>query len=134
MSPDALEAIDLRDDFLLLRGHLARRERGGDEFWSALAGGGELTAKVDTSWLVGEYACDDSWEDWERHPQGDEVVRVLEGEIVMIFERDGRVSTTLMGEGDTVVVPIGTWHTVDVRVSARLLNITWGKGTDHRAR
>lgn len=133
LGPDDLRAIDLSDELVLLKGHIARREPA-DGFWERLDTDPELEQRAYTSWVVAEHEFDESWDEWERHPQGDKVVRVLEGEVVMTFQRDQQIRTTIVGAGESVVVPLGTWHTMDVRRPARILAITWGRGTTTRAR
>ncbi|MGE0574514.1 cupin domain-containing protein [Reyranella sp.] len=47
---------------------------------------------------------------WERHPQGDEIVQVLDGETELRLLTDaGRQSITLR-RGMMVIVPQHTWH------------------------
>lgn len=47
---------------------------------------------------------------WERHPAGDELVHVLEGEVdVTVLTDEGPVTTTLTA-GTGCVVPQGAWH------------------------
>lgn len=35
---------------------------------------------------------------------------------------------------ELVIMPAGAWHTMDVVEPARVVTITWGAGTRHRAR
>lgn len=89
--------------------------------------------------FVGEHlvACHDfnsDWTSWERHPAGDEIVVLLDGAAILVFERDGAEETaTLTGNGAWVVVPRGVWHTARVASQARMLFITPGEGTENRA-
>lgn len=47
---------------------------------------------------------------WERHPDGDELLHVLEGEVeVTVWTDDGLVHTTVPA-GSVFVVPRGLWH------------------------
>jgi quercetin dioxygenase-like cupin family protein len=47
---------------------------------------------------------------WERHPQGDEIVQVVDGATTLhLMTDEGRQSVTL-GAGMMVVVPQNTWH------------------------
>jgi hypothetical protein len=40
----------------------------------------------------------------------------------------------VLGAPQSVVMPAGTWHTLDVIEAARIVTITWGAGTAHRPR
>jgi len=75
-----------------------------------------------------------SWDSWEVHPRGEELVACLDGEITLHQQRDGGVTTVTLRAGDAAVNPAGVWHTADVASSARVLFITAGAGTEHRAR
>jgi quercetin dioxygenase-like cupin family protein len=47
---------------------------------------------------------------WERHPQGDEIVQIVDGATTLhLMTAEGRQSVTL-GAGMMVVVPQNTWH------------------------
>jgi quercetin dioxygenase-like cupin family protein len=47
---------------------------------------------------------------WERHPQGDEIVQVVDGATTLhLMTEEGRQSVTLSA-GMIVVVPRNTWH------------------------
>ncbi len=51
----------------------------------------------------------DSWI-WERHPRGDELLHVLDGELEVTLLEDEGSETTLVGSGSVFVVPRGAWH------------------------
>jgi quercetin dioxygenase-like cupin family protein len=85
--------------------------------------------------LVTMYTFKTSWDMWEMHPAGDEVVLCTAGSITLHQEwPDGRVATVTVGPGDYVINPPGVWHTADVSEEATVLFITAGLGTEHRAR
>ena len=47
---------------------------------------------------------------WERHPQGDEIVQIIDGATTLhLITEEGRQSVTLEA-GMMVVVPQNTWH------------------------
>jgi quercetin dioxygenase-like cupin family protein len=75
-----------------------------------------------------------SWDNWERHPAGDEVVICLSGRMTLIQELDGRRQPVVIGPCEAVINPAGVWHTADVDEMVRFLTITPGEGTEHRPR
>ncbi len=84
--------------------------------------------------LVSMYTFEDPWDVWEMHPEGDEVVLVLDGTMTLHQELDGERTTLTLEAGEYAVNPPGAWHTADVDGSARVLFITAGMGTQHRPR
>lgn len=90
--------------------------------------------------LVSLFRFDESWDSWEMHPAGDEVVLCLSGGIVLHQEfPDGRLEQVRLAPGDYAINPPGVWHTADVvdtdaAGEASALFITAGIGTEHRAR
>jgi hypothetical protein len=76
-----------------------------------------------------------SWDSWERHPAGQEVVVLLSGSIDLVQrEPDGRERRIPMAPGQAVINPVGVWHTADVHAPADALFITPGLGTEHEPR
>lgn len=85
--------------------------------------------------LVTMHTFAESWDVWEMHPVGSEVVLCTAGEITLHQEHaDGDTATVTLGAGQYAVNPAGTWHTADVAASATALFITAGEGTEHRPR
>ncbi|KQM21391.1 cupin domain-containing protein [Novosphingobium sp. Leaf2] len=85
--------------------------------------------------LVSLYDFSDSWDSWEMHPAGDEVVLCLAGEMTVIQEYpDGRLHSEMLAAGQYIINPPGVWHTADVAQNATALFITAGAGTQHRPR
>jgi mannose-6-phosphate isomerase-like protein (cupin superfamily) len=86
--------------------------------------------------LVSMYEFGESWDSWEMHPAGPELVICTAGAITLIQEQDGRTETVTLGPGDYAVNPPGTWHTADVAPGeqATAVFITAGVGTQHRPR
>ncbi|WP_438864849.1 cupin domain-containing protein [Neptunicella sp.] len=84
--------------------------------------------------LIASYDFDSDWGSWEMHPQGDEVVILLSGEATFVID-DGQQlhSLTLQQSGEYVIVPKGLWHTAKTSVATRMLFITPGEGTQHKA-
>ena len=85
--------------------------------------------------LVSMYTFNESWDMWEMHPQGAEVVICTAGSITLHQEKaDGSAATVELGPGQYVINEPGTWHTADVDSEATALFITAGLGTQHRPR
>jgi len=85
--------------------------------------------------LVGIYTFTESWDSWERHPNGHEVVLCTAGRMTLHQEMaDGSRATVTIGPGEYAINPPGAWHTADVEGEATALFITAGLGTDHRPR
>ncbi|MBY8337023.1 cupin domain-containing protein [Alteriqipengyuania sp. NZ-12B] len=85
--------------------------------------------------LVSLHSFSESWDSWEMHPKGDELVVCTAGSITLTQEHpDGRVEQVTLGPGDYAINPPGVWHTADVEAEATALFITAGEGTQHRPR
>lgn len=85
--------------------------------------------------LVSMYTFEESWDSWERHPAGDEVVICVAGSIRLVQELDaGSTETVDLQAGEYAINPPGVWHTADVDGPVTCLFITAGMGTDHRPR
>lgn len=85
--------------------------------------------------IVSLFRFEESWTSWEMHPQGEEVVCVIEGQMVLHQElADGSEQSWTLGPGDYAINPRGAWHTADAQGPVAALFITAGKGTTHRAR
>jgi mannose-6-phosphate isomerase-like protein (cupin superfamily) len=124
-----MTAFDLETTYLSLdgRGGVAVHAVDAD-FWRTIDANPSLKEN-----LVGVYAGDADWPQWEMHPAGDEVLVLLEGRLTMLFEGpEGRESRHEMGPGATLVVPAGVWHRALIPGPTRLLAITYGAGTRHR--
>jgi len=107
---------------------------------------GCLPVKVDASFwehgiaelppgrLVSMVESDADWLSWERHPNGEEMIIQLSGQLILILESNGSIVEQTLEEGDFVIVPRGVWHTANVSASGRALFITPGDGTENRPR
>lgn len=129
---DTPGALQLRSTYLHLGGtHEVTPLPVTDSFWPDLMGGafdhlgaGRLVTLID-------FARD--WDTWEMHPNGEEVVCLVSGEVDAVLETaDGERALPLRGAGAFVVIPRGTWHTLRVRTAGAGLFITAGEGTEHR--
>jgi hypothetical protein len=84
--------------------------------------------------LVSLSSFSSSWDVWEMHPVGSEVVICMEGELTLVQELEGEEQRTTLSQGQYAINPPGVWHTADVSKAATALFITSGLGTQHRAR
>ena len=65
----------------------------------------------------------DSWL-WERHPDGDELLYILEGELEIMLLRDSTSEQASLQPGSLFVVPRGVWHRPYAKTDVRLLYVT----------
>jgi quercetin dioxygenase-like cupin family protein len=85
--------------------------------------------------LVSMHTFTESWDMWEMHPLGAEVVLCTAGAITLHQEHaDGSTATVTLDSGEYAINPPGTWHTADVDGEATAVFITAGMGTEHRPR
>jgi mannose-6-phosphate isomerase-like protein (cupin superfamily) len=100
----------------------------GPDFWKNIG-----TNQDAQGTLVTVSAGEGSWTSWEMHPEGDEVLVLLEGRLRMIFEDAGGGDKSFtLKPGSTLVVPAGTWHRAEDQQGARTLFMTFGAGTRHK--
>jgi hypothetical protein len=85
--------------------------------------------------LVSLHSFDRSWDSWEMHPAGAEVVLCITGVLVLHQQfPDGTVASETLLPGEYAINPPGVWHTADLEAPATALFITAGLGTQHRPR
>jgi mannose-6-phosphate isomerase-like protein (cupin superfamily) len=84
--------------------------------------------------LVSIFTFTESWDSWEMHPAGDELVACVEGSMILHQELDGEERTVELHAGEAGVNPAGAWHTADVTGRATALFVTAGAGTQVRPR
>ena len=85
--------------------------------------------------LVSMYTFTESWDSWEMHPVGTEVVLCTAGEMTLHQEHaNGTTDRVTIRAGEYAINPPGTWHTADVAGEATAVFITAGLGTEHRPR
>jgi mannose-6-phosphate isomerase-like protein (cupin superfamily) len=101
-----------------------------ESFWSDI---GERT-ELHRGRLLTSFSIDDDWTVWEMHPTGDEIILVTEGTARFHLDDGDTVAAQLVAAPDYLVVPAGTWHTMDAIDPGRAVIITWGEGTTHRPR
>ena len=75
---------------------------------------------------------DRTWDSWERHPAGEEVVYLISGRVDLVQEHEGTEHVIQMHAGEATVNPTNTWHTARVHEPGWALFITPGAGTEIR--
>src|SRR5882724_959301 len=68
---------------------------------------------------------------WERHPTGDELLHILEGEADVVTLTDGGPVHSTVRAGSIFICPRGLWHRVLPRSPLSMLFATPGEGTEH---
>lgn len=85
--------------------------------------------------LVSMFTFDKSWDSWEVHPNGSEIVLCTAGRMTLHQEHaDGTRNIVALSPGEYAINPAGTWHTADVTGEATAVFITAGVGTQIRPR
>jgi len=69
--------------------------------------------------------------DGEMHPNGDEVLYLIDGKVRVTIEADP-VHELEMLPGDGVIVPQGTWHRVDILEPSQIVYLTPGPNSEYR--
>ena len=77
---------------------------------------------------------DATWDSWERHPAGEELVLLVSGRVDLVQEIDREQRVVPLRAGQAVINPRGVWHTVDVHEPGDALFVTPGRGTENRPR
>ncbi|RJF96006.1 cupin domain-containing protein [Noviherbaspirillum saxi] len=103
---------------------------GGEQFWSLPE---TEIERYGSGWLISEYEFTADWPNWEMHPEADEFVYLLSGSIRLLLEKSDGVQELVLKDSGAVVVPRGVWHTAKVHLPSRVLHVTRGAGTRHRA-
>jgi len=84
--------------------------------------------------LVSMHSFDASWDSWEMHPEGSELVLCTDGEMTLVQEVGGEQVRTTLRAGEYIINRAGIWHTADVEERATVVFITAGLGTQIRRR
>lgn len=85
--------------------------------------------------LVAMHSFSESWDSWEMHPAGAELVVCTAGAMTLHQEwPDGHTAVVTIQAGEYAINPPGVWHTADLEQPATALFVTAGLGTQHRQR
>jgi mannose-6-phosphate isomerase-like protein (cupin superfamily) len=126
------EAFNLAEVFIHL-GSGATATPLSDFSWSPeyMAGYNERFARDGAEGrLVCVLAQEETWDSWERHPAGEEVVVLLSGRVDLVQELDGAEHVVELHPGEAAINPPGVWHTARVHEPGVGLFITPGRGTE----
>ena len=130
MTTRTQHGFDLETSYLVLAdGPAAKRIDVGLDFWQTIDQRDDLAGR-----LVGVFRYDADWKSWEVHPDGDEIVLLLEGSVDLVLDEPGGERIVALRDRAAAIVPRGVWHTANVRVPGAALHITRGEGTQHCAR
>lgn len=77
---------------------------------------------------VANYA---GFSEWERHPHGDEMVQVLEGETCLVLLINKEEVPHKIQAGELLIVPQGVWHRFESPKGVKVLTIT-PQPSDHQ--
>ena len=68
----------------------------------------------------------------ERHPDGDELIYLVSGQVTVVVEAPGGDQRHRLRAGAALIVPRGMWHRIEVDLPARLVHLTPGPSSQHR--
>ena len=68
----------------------------------------------------------------EMHPDGDELLILVSGHVVVVLEEDAGKHRVELRAGQALVVPRGVWHRVELQEKSQLVHVTPGPGGEHR--
>jgi len=69
--------------------------------------------------------------DGEMHPDGDEVLYLIDGKVRVTLETDP-IQELEMLPGDGMIVPKAVWHRVDILEPSQIVYLTPGPGGEYR--
>src|SRR5438309_12032482 len=95
------------------------------QFWPDVMSGKH--PELDRGWLVGAFPMSEDWKQWEMHPEGEEILTLLSGELEMIVEEGSARRTVRMRAGETFVMPRGAWHRALVEQPSLMFSVTYGR-------
>jgi quercetin dioxygenase-like cupin family protein len=62
--------------------------------------------------------------DWERHPEGEEIVQILDGSAVLHLVTEEGPQSVKLAAGMLAIVPEGAWHRFECPEGVTLLTVT----------
>ena len=99
------------------------------DFWPSLIEGRRDIA----GYLMMQADATEDMKHWEMHPDGDELILCLSGQVTFEVETAGGLALVDLSPAAPVcLMPRGHWHRFRVQAPAKLLFVTFGRGTQHR--
>lgn len=100
-----------------------------DSYWEHLDEHDELT----DGRIMSVFDYTETWTWWERHPDGDEFVHVISGEVDFLLDNGQEQRSARLPAGEGTIVPRGTWHSAVIHVPSTMLFVTPTPArTEHR--
>jgi len=62
--------------------------------------------------------------EWERHPNGDEVVMVLDGTTTIVLLTNAKEERFTLAQHELIVIPVGVWHRFEGSARLKVMTIT----------
>jgi mannose-6-phosphate isomerase-like protein (cupin superfamily) len=90
--------------------------------------------RIDGFTVGAPYLTGDAPHDGEMHPDGDELLFLVDGAVSVRLELPEGHTIVELTAGDALVVPRGVWHLVTLRQPGRLVHITPGPNGEARLR
>ena len=119
--------LELEDTYLSLDGRGRVREHAAEGFWETVDSNADVLGT-----LVAGFVSTEDWPHWEMHPEGEEVLVLVEGRMTLILDEPAGERRVEMTPGATCIVPRGVYHRALVPTLSRFIGVTYGAGTTHR--
>jgi mannose-6-phosphate isomerase-like protein (cupin superfamily) len=119
--------LDLKSEFAKLRLLPGRTPQMTEVERKASGGFATLAPFRDGNIFSAKFSGDGAW---ERHPNGDELVQIVEGSATLHLMTDDGPRSYAVSAGMVVIVPQGTWHRFHAPEGVGLLTAT-PKPTEH---
>ncbi len=108
--------------------HLTDRTPKHSDHKGDVSAYGTLSDFANGGMYVANYS---GFSEWERHPHGDEMVQVLEGETCLVLLIDNEEVPNKIKAGELLIVPQNIWHRFESPKGVKILTIT-PQPTDHQ--
>lgn len=114
--------IDLSQTYTLLHSTGdVEKIQGGNKFWQAPKA---LKNRAGQLWLLSEHHYNLDWDDWKKHPAGDEIIYLLSGSMDVVIHADTKPTTIQLRTNGVITIPRGVWYTIKVYNPCHVLNIS----------
>lgn len=79
--------------------------------------------------LVSSFTFSENWATWEMHPDGDELVYLMSGEVTLILRLPQGDKRVALIPNRAHVIPKAIWHTAHTNAPCQMLFVTCGRDT-----